>query len=521
MKRLFAIILLSVLSCASAFAYDFSAVCESGQTLYYNITSDVEPYTVEVTFEIDGTEWNYVFYSDFLTGDLVIPESVTNNDTTYSVTSIGNYAFYNCSLTSVSIPNSITSIGHYAFYYCGSITSLTIPNSVSSIGEYAFFGWQNISSITIPSSVTSIGCFAFHGYNRHLESIVVESGNSTYDSRNDCNAIIETSTNKLIRGCKNSFIPNTISIIDDFAFSACFDLDSIIIPNSVESIGKNAFEYCYTLSSITIPNSVTTIGDSAFYSCSGMTSVAIGDSVVWIGQMAFLACLNLEDIAVNTGNLKYDSRNSCNAIIETSTNKLIYGCKNTVIPNTVTEIECFAFYMCLRLKSITIPNSVTRIGGYAFFNCQDLDTIISYAIEPPTIYPETFKYDDLSIPLIVPCGSASAYSNAEYWRYFTNIQEDCSGVEENEIVDLQIYPNPVSNILNITSSEEISSVEIVNTLGQVVLQMDVNGESAVCDVENLPSGVYVVKVRTIRQACFGSAQQAARADVAQRKFVKE
>lgn len=511
MKRLFAIILLSVLFCASAFAYDFSAVCESGQTLYYNITSNVEPYTVEVTFEIDGTEWNYIFYSDFLTGDLVIPESVTNNDTTYSVTSIGNYAFYNCSLTSVSIPNSVTSIGHYAFYYCGSITSLTIPNSVSSIGEYAFFGWQNISSITIPSSVTSIGCFAFHGYNRHLESIVVESGNSTYDSRNDCNAIIETSTNKLIRGCKNSFIPNTISIIDDFAFSACFDLDSIIIPNSVESIGKNAFEYCYTLSSITIPNSVTTIGDSAFYSCSGMTSVAIGDSVVWIGQMAFLACHNLEDIAVNTGNLKYDSRNSCNAIIETSTNKLIYGCKNTVIPNTVTEIECFAFYMCLRLKSITIPNSVTRIGGYAFFNCQDLDTIISYAIEPPTIYPETFKYDDLSIPLIVPCGSASAYSNAEYWRYFTNIQEDCSVVEENEIADLQIYPNPVSNTLHITSSEEISEIEIVNMMGQVVSQMDVDGESAVCDVENLPSGVYVVKVRALRQAQGATL----------RKFVKE
>ncbi len=513
MKRLFAIILLSVLFCASAFAYDFSAVCESGQTLYYNITSNVEPYTVEVTFEIDGTEWNYVFYSDFLTGDLVIPESVTNNDTTYSVTSIGNYAFYNCwELTSVSIPNSVTSIGHYAFYYCGSITSLTIPNSVSSIGEYAFFGWQNISSITIPSSVTSIGSFAFNGYNRNLESIIVESGNSTYDSRNDCNAIIETSTNKLIRGCKNSFIPNTISIIDDFAFSACFDLDSIIIPNSVTRIGKNAFEDCYSLPSITIPNSVTTIGDSAFYGCSGMTSVAIGDSVAWIGQMAFAPCRNLEYIVVDAGNPKYDSRNDCNAIIVTSTNKLIYGCKNTVIPNTVTEIECFAFYMCLRLKSITIPNSVTRIGGYAFFNCQDLDTIISYAIEPPTIYPETFKYDDLSIPLIVPCGSASAYSNAKYWRYFTNIQEDCSDVEENEIVDLQIYPNPVSNTLHITSSEEISEIEIVNMMGQVVLQMDVNGESAVCDVENLPSGVYVVNVRSLSLS--------KGADI-QRKFIKE
>ena len=343
--------------------------------------------------------------------------------------------------------------------------------------------------------MTSIGSFAFNGYNRNLESIVVESGNCTYDSRNDCNAIIETSTNKLIRGCKNSFIPNTISIIDDFAFSACFDLDSIIIPNSVTRIGKNAFEDCYSLPSITIPNSVTTIGDSAFYGCSGMTSVAIGDSVAWIGQMAFAPCRNLEYIVVDAGNPKYDSRNDCNAIIVTSTNKLIYGCKNTVIPNAVTEIESFAFYMCLRLKSITIPNSVIRIGGYAFFNCQDLDTIISYAIEPPTIYPETFKYDD----------------NAEYWRYFTNIQEDCSGVEENEIVDLQIYPNPVSNTLHITSSEEISEIEIVNMMGQVVSQMDVDGDNAVCDVENLPSGVYVVKVRALRQAQGATL----------RKFVKE
>lgn len=511
MKTKSILLAIAVLLCSKAFAYDFSAVCESGQTLYYNITSDVEPYTVEVTFEIDGTEWGYVFYSNTLSGDLIIPESVTNNDITYSVTSIGNYAFYNCSLTSVSIPNSVTSIGHYAFYYCGSITSLTIPNSVSSIGEYAFFGWQNISSITIPSSVTSIGCFAFHGYNRHLESIVVESGNSTYDSRNDCNAIIETSTNKLIRGCKNSFIPNTISIIDDFAFSYCPDLDSIIIPNSVTSIGKNAFEVCYPLSSITIPNSVTTIGDSAFYNCSGMTSLTIGNSVAWIGQMAFSTCPNLEDIVVDAGNTKYDSRNDCNAIIETATNKLIYGCKNTVIPNTVNNIENFAFYMCLRLKSITIPNSVTRIGGYAFFDCHDLDTIISYAIEPPTIYQNTFEYDDLSIPLIVPCGSASAYRNTRYWSDFTNIQEDCSGVEENEIADLQIYPNPVINMLNITSSEEISEIEIVNMMGQVVYRTEVKGCNAVCDVEDLKSGVYVVKI-------YGNA---ASTPLSQRRFVKE
>ena len=227
---------------------------------------------------------------------------------TNGVTSIGKYAFISCSgLTSVTIPNSVTSIGGGAFEDCDSLTSVTIPNSVMSIGGSAFSACSGLTSVTIPNSVTSIGNEAFNVCSG-LTSITVESGNTVYDSRENCNAIIKTSTNELIVGCKNT-----------------------IIPNSVTSIGEAAFEGCIGLTSVTIPNSVTSIGHAAFYGCSGLTS-----------------------ITVESGNTFYDSRENCNAIIKTSTNELVTGCKNTVIPNSVTSIGQAAFYYCSGLTSVTI-----------------------------------------------------------------------------------------------------------------------------------------------------------------------
>ena len=196
-----------------AMAYDFSYNYQ-GNTLYYNITSDN---TVEVTYYSSTTDNNYV------SGDVVIPSSVTNNGTTYSVTSIGDRAFYYCSgLTSVTIPNGVTSIGNYAFYECRSLTSVTIPNSVTSIGEWAFTYCISLTSVTIPNSVTSIG---------------------------------------------------------DRAFYYCSGLTSVTIPNSVTSIGGSAFYGCSGLTSVTIPNSVTSIGEGAFYECSGLTSI-VSNAVV-------------------------------------------------------------------------------------------------------------------------------------------------------------------------------------------------------------------------------------------------
>ncbi len=250
--------------------------------IYYNLTTGTK--TAEVTKKPSGR------YAE----TVVIPASVTYGSVNYSVTSIGNGAFYNCTgLTSVTIGNSVTSIGDQAFLNCTGLTSITIPNSVTSIGNHAFYNCTGLTSISIPNSVTSIGVQAFSSCSgltsitignsvtsigerafwlcSGLTSIAVESGNTTYDSRNDCNAIIETSTNTLIVGCKNTIIPNGVTSIGNSAFWRCTGLTSITIPNSVTSIGNSAFYECTGLTSATIPNSVKSIGNQAFYGCTRLT----------------------------------------------------------------------------------------------------------------------------------------------------------------------------------------------------------------------------------------------------------
>ena len=190
-----------------------------------------------------------------------------------SVMSIGDHAFHYCKgLTSITIPNSVTSIGGYAFEGCSGLTSVTIPNSVTSIGAYAFYGCSSLTSVIIPNSVTKIYSETFYGCSS-LTSIIVENKNKIYDSRNNCNAIIEKESNNLIAGCKNTFIPNSVTSIGAYAFEGCSGLTSVSIPNSVTSIGAYAFFGCSGLTSIIIPNSVTSIGRAAFSSCSSLTSI--------------------------------------------------------------------------------------------------------------------------------------------------------------------------------------------------------------------------------------------------------
>ena len=258
----------------------------------------------------------------------------------------------------------VTSIGDDAFYECSGLTSITIPNSVTSIGDYAFSS-SGLTSVIIPNSVTSIGKRVFY---------------------------------------------------------ACSDLTSVTIPNSITSIGDKAFQYCSNLTSITIPNSVTHIGAQAFGNCSGLTSFTISTSVTSIGNYVLYNCNGLTSIVVAQGNPRYDSRDNCNAIIETKTNALIVGCKNTAIPDGITSIGTMAFYGCCGLTSIIIPESMMEIGNQAFANCEQLEDVYSYAAKVPYTGSDTFKDSYVEYATLhVPDSAIEHYQETAPWSGFGTI----------------------------------------------------------------------------------------------------
>ena len=331
-------------------------------------------------FKVDGIAYNkngdgksvYVSYGGDYTGPVTIPECVTYDGATYSVTSIGEFAFSGCTgLTSVTIPSSVTSIGKSAFSGCTDLTSVTIPNSVTTIGWSAFRGCAGLTSVTIPNSVTEIGWSAFGGCTA-LTSVTFNATNCKSPGRTyeawfqDCplTSLVIGNDVKSIPACLAYYqtrlttvtIPNSVISIGWYAFVGCTGLTSVTIPNSVTEIGYSAFYGCTGLTSVTIPNSITKIRDDTFKGCTGLTSVTIPNSVTTIGYDAFSGCTGLTSVTIP---------NSVTTI-GGSAFRDCTGLTSVTIPNSVTSIGESAFYGCTALTSVTIPNSVTSIGRFAF-----------------------------------------------------------------------------------------------------------------------------------------------------------
>jgi pyruvoyl-dependent arginine decarboxylase (PvlArgDC) len=237
------------------------------------------------------------------------------------VKSLGGWAFAGCtSLTSIKLPASMSGIGYATFMGCTGLTKIELPSSLIYMDYHAFSGCSNLTSIKIPANVSYIEVYAFENCDS-LSSIIVDENNTVYDSRNGCNAIIETESNTLIQGCKNTKIPKGIVTVKEAAFQGCTGLTSIEIPEGVKNIEDSAFSGCTSLTNISMPRGVTNIGFHAFSHCESLKNIELLDGI--------------------------------------------------------EKIDSYAFYCCYNLESIMLPESLTSIGENAFENCSDL-VIFSY-----------------------------------------------------------------------------------------------------------------------------------------------
>lgn len=411
-KRLAALVLSTVMLVPAQAAYATEG--QEGET-------EMEAYAESRATDADGFEIEDGVLKKY-TGtatEVVIPEGVTV---------IGHNAFSECnSVTSIMVPNGVTNIEYCAFEKCGNLLSIMLPDSVTDIGAAAFHECKNLTSVVIPPNVTEIFWSTFAGC-ENLASVTLPHGlvhiwHSAFD------------------GCTNLSdinLPDSLTDIDYWVFYDCSSLKSLTIPKSMTAINFRVFQHCTGLTSVTIPDNINVIGEFAFADCSNLTDVTISEGVADIGEFVFSGCSSLTKIKVEDGNAVYDSRGNCNAIIETASNTLIAGCKNTIIPESVTNIGARAFQGCSSLIGISIPEGVKDIGNGAFIGCENL---IEINIPEGVTSIASNAFFNCNANLVI-YGKTGSY--AETYAKENNIKFSSTGVASNPIGKKTISSNNVS-----------------------------------------------------------------------------
>lgn len=375
------------------------------------------------------------------------------------LSAIGIEAFRGCRLLeSIVLPENVTTINNYVFMGCENLARVNIPSQVTTINDGAFSWCSGLLDITIPSSVTSIGFGAFTGCSG-LNSIVVEEGNQFYDSREKCNALVETATNTILKGTKNTIIPNSITNIGAGAFSSVKGLTEIAIPNSVTSIGKSAFSSCSNLTSINLPDGITTIDNNTFFSCSSLTSIIIPQSVTSLGDAAFEYCSSLPAITI-PGSVK------------TIGGSTFEGCSSLttiIIPEGVTSMNYYAFTDCKALESVFLPTSISSIANGAFEGCYNISNVTIYRKKPVSINTyNTFPFRS-NATLYVPYGCKANYEHASYWGDFKEIVE----------LDPDYIHNDVNGDSNVDAQDASLVLQYVAKKIDTIQNADVNSDGNV------------------------------------------
>ena len=516
---------------ANDWAHDFESVTPQGDTLWYVITDTTLHH---VSVRDSWHHWNEHWDGISRCSDtLVIPSTVEHDGITYTVTALYQAAFaYHGEIKSIVIPATVTSIGDSALAFSG-IVELTVHDGVDTIGPKAFCFIKNVIYHGTATGAPW-GALAMSAYE--------ENGIFYPDST-------RTRVVGCRPGVTQALLPSSVRTIEPTAFSSIGTLETVTLPEGLDSIGWRAFYRCSSLGSVVIPSTVRVVGDESFcvafnpdgsatvtiadaecsigssaFGGSGMGAIDLGNRITSIGDGAFEYCYNIDTIIVpnsctyigswafaDNSNLKKIHLPEGLDTIHAGLLAWCFGLEEVIIPSSVVYIDSMAFWHdsslteitlsdnltyigdgafseCINLTELTLPASLTYIGKAAFYWCWRIQTIRSLATTPPQAFWSTFDYINFELLLIVPCHSGDAYAADPYWSYFSNIEEDCTGVPTAEA--------PQATIRTIEGGITLEGctgyrIRIFDTGGRLIAETTCNGT---CTLRLPAGGIYMVQI---------------------------